>query len=232
MELIWEGVAEAFRLLWELDPGVIEIAWLTLRVTGSATLVSVILGVPIGTLLALGKLPGRRFAMSMVYTGMGLPPVVAGLVVSIIFWRSGPLGMLGLMYTPAAMVIAQGLIATPLVTGLTVAALQQLNPKLHLQLLALGASTTQLWWTLIKEARLGLLAAVMAGFGGVVSEVGAASMVGGNILHRTRVLTTATVLEVSRGHFGTAIALSVILMLLAYGVVVIMMFAQQRGKDI
>ena len=232
MELIMDGVLQAFWLLWQRDPGVLEISWLTIKITGSATMVSVIFGIPFGALLALGKLPGRRFVMSLVYTGMGFPPVVAGLVVSIIFWRSGPLGVLGLMYTPAAMIIAQGLIAVPLVAGLTVAALQQLDKKLPLQLKALGASRRQLFWTMLKEARLGLLAAVMAGFGGVVSEVGAASMVGGNILHRTRVLTTATVLEVSRGNFGMAIALSVILMLVAYGLVLVMMLAQQRGREI
>jgi len=232
MDLLLEGISEAFHLLFTLDPGVREVVWLTLKVTGTATILAVLIGIPLGTLLGLGDFWGRKVIMSLVYAGMGLPPVVAGLWVSIFFWRTGPFGALGLMYTPWAMVIAQALIAAPLVTGLTAAALQQLDPRLKLQVLALGATRSQLWWTMVKEARLGLLAAIIAGFGGVVSEVGAASMVGGNILHRTRVLTTATVLEVARGNFGTAIALSIILMLLAYGVILALMFFQQRGREV
>ena len=161
---------------------------------------------------------------------MGLPPVVVGLFVSIFLWRSGPLGTLELLYTPAAIVIAQFVIAAPIVIGLTVAAMQQLNPKLRLQFMGLGASRGQVLWLLMREARLPLLAAVMAGFGGVISEVGASMMVGGNLLGQTRVLTTATVLETGKGNFDVAIALSVILLALVFGVNYLLTWIQQRGR--
>jgi tungstate transport system permease protein len=160
---------------------------------------------------------------------MALPPVVVGLWVSIFLWRSGPLGDLHLIYTPAAIIIAQTIIAAPVVTGLTAAALQQLDPRLQLQLLGLGASRRQMIFTLWREARLPLLAALMAGFGSVISEVGASMMVGGNILHQTRVLTTATVLETGKGNFALAIALGFILLLLAYLVNLLLTWIQQRG---
>jgi tungstate transport system permease protein len=147
---------------------------------------------------------------------MGLPPVVVGLFVSILLWRSGPLGFLEILFTPAAMVIAQVIIASPIIMGLTTAAIQQLNPKLRLQFLALGASRAQIVWLLVREARLPLLAALMAGFGAVISEIGASMMVGGNIRHATRVLTTATVLETQKGNFDIAIAFSLILLLLTF----------------
>ena len=160
---------------------------------------------------------------------MALPPVVVGLWVSIFLWRSGPLGGLGLIYTPTAIVIAQTIIAAPVVTGLTASALQQLDPRLQLQLLGLGASRSQMVVALWREARLPLLAALMAGFGAVISEVGASMMVGGNIRHQTRVLTTATVLETGRGQFATAIARGFILLLLAYLVNMGLTWIQQKG---
>jgi tungstate transport system permease protein len=160
---------------------------------------------------------------------MALPPVVVGLVVSILLWRSGPLGALRLMYTPVAIVIAQTVIAAPVVTGLTVAALQQLDPRLQLQLLGLGASRLQMVLALWREARLPLLAALMAGFGSVISEVGASMMVGGNLRYHTRVLTTAIVLETSKGEFAMALALSAILLILAYLVNLALTWIQQRN---
>jgi tungstate transport system permease protein len=153
-----------------------------------------------------------------------------GLLVSLLLWRNGPLGTLGLLYTPTAMSIAQAAIATPIVAGLSVAAVQSLDPRLRLQLLALGASRVQLTWWLVREARLPLLAAVMAGFGAVISEVGAALMVGGNIKGETRVLTTATVLEVGRGNFEIAVALSIVLLLMIYGVNLTLTWIQQRNR--
>jgi tungstate transport system permease protein len=166
----------------------------------------------------------------MVNLGMGLPPVVVGLWVSLFLWRSGPLGFLHLQYTPAAMIIAQAIIAMPIVTGFTIAAVGQLNPKIRLQILALGASRLQLLLLLVREARIGLLAAVIAGFGGIISEVGASMMVGGNIYGYTRVLTTATVMEVNKGNFDVAISLSIILLILAYGVTFVLTYLQQRGR--
>ena len=228
MEMIWQGITEAIRLLFSGDPEVMEITLLSLRISGLATLISLLIGLPSGTLLALGKFPTRTFWMSLVNTGMALPPVVVGLVVSIFLWRSGPLGSLRLMYTPTAIIIAQTIIAAPVVTGLTAAALQQLDPRLEQQLLGLGATRWQVIWALWREARLPLLAALMAGFGSVISEVGASMMVGGNLRHYTRVLTTAIVLENSKGEFAIALALSFILLLLAYLVNLLLTWVQQR----
>lgn len=231
MELIWDGLVKAFEILLNLDPEVIEVCWLTLKVSGTATLISVVIGVPLGCLLALSRFPGRTFLVSLANFGMGLPPVVVGLWVSIFLWRSGPLGSMEIIYTPWGMIIAQAIIASPLVVSFTLAAVQQISPRLRLQLLALGANRRQMFWSLIKEARLGLLAAVMAGFGGVISEVGASQMVGGNIKGETRVLTTATVMEVSKGNFDIAIALSIILLILAYGVTAFLTSQQQRRSN-
>jgi tungstate transport system permease protein len=161
---------------------------------------------------------------------MGLPPVSVGLIVSILLWRSGPLGGLGLLFTPTAMIVAQAAIATPIVAGLTLAAVQALDPRLRLQLLAIGASPVQMTWWLLREARLPLIAALIAGFGAVISEVGAAMMVGGNIKGETRVLTTATVLEVGRGNFDVAVALTVVLLLLTYAVNLTLTMLQQRQR--
>ncbi len=232
MDLLFTGTKHAFWLLLSGDPEVWRITWLSLQISASATLMSLLLGIPLGTILALNQFLGRRFVISLVNTGMSLPPVVVGLFVTIFLWRSGPLGFLRLLYTPGAMVIAQVIIAAPIVTGLTLAAIQQLNPKLRLQILALGASRVQLVWLLLREARLPLLAAIMAGFGGVISEIGASMMVGGNILGHTRVLTTATVMETAKGNFDIAIALSVILLLLIFGVNAILTYTQQRQRPL
>jgi len=205
MDLILTGTKHALWLLFSGDPEVWRITFLSLQISLTATALSMLIGIPLGTFLALTEFPGRRFVLSLVNTGMSLPPVVVGLFVTIFLWRSGPLGFLRLLYTPTAMILAQVVIAAPIVTGLTVAAIQQLNPKLRLQILALGASRAQLVWLLLREARLPLLAAIMAGFGGVISEIGASMMVGGNILGHTRVLTTATVMETSKGNFDIAI---------------------------
>jgi len=184
MELILEGIYKAIALLVTLDAEVLNITLLSLKVSGSATLISLVLGLSTGTLLALAEFPGKRLLVSIVNTGMGLPPVVVGLFVTIFLWRNGPFGFLDIMYTPTAMVIAQAIIATPIVTGITLASIQNLPANLQLQILALGATRLQMVLILIKEARLPLLAGVMAGFGGVISEVGASIMVGGNILTR------------------------------------------------
>jgi tungstate transport system permease protein len=230
VELIVEGIRKAFWLLVTGDPEVMGITLLSLRVSGLATLISLAIGVAAGTLVALTRFPGRGFVVSLINTGMGLPPVVVGLFVTILLWRSGPLGFLGMLYTPGAMILAQAVIATPIVMGITLAAMQQLPKKLRLQILALGATRLQLVWILTKEARLPLLAAVMAGFGGVISEVGASIMVGGNIKGYSRVLTTATVMETSRGNFDMAIALGIILLVLAFAVNLVLTYVQQKER--
>lgn len=180
--------------------------------------------------LALRDFRGKRFLSGLLNFGMGLPPVVVGLFVSLCLWRYGPFGDLGLMYSPTAMVIAQTIIAFPIVAGLSFAAIQSLNPKLRLQLVSLGASRWQAAFLMIREARLGLMAAVIAGFGRVISEVGASMMVGGNIKGETRVLTTATVMEVGKGNFDMAIAISLVLLLGAFAVVVLLTWLQHGGK--
>jgi len=217
-------------LLIGLDREVLAITWLSLQVAGTSTGLALIVGIPLGTLIALARFPARALVISLVNTGMGLPPVVVGLFVSIFLWRSGPLGFLELLYTPTAIVIAQLVIAAPIVTGLTLAAVQQIPPQFRLQMVAIGASRAQLLWLLVREARLPMLAAVMAGFGGVVSEIGASMMVGGNIRGQTRVLTTATVMETGKGNFDVAIALSLILLAVTFLVNYLLTALQQRRR--
>jgi tungstate transport system permease protein len=212
------------------DSEIAQITLLSLQVSAIATIISLLIGLPFGTWLALGDFRGRSFILSIINTGMALPPVVVGLVVAIMLWRSGPLGSLRLIYTPIAIIIAQTIIAAPVVTGLTAAALEALDPRLRQQLLGLGASRAQMVWYLWREARLPLIAALMAGFGSVISEVGASMMVGGNIRGQTRVLTTAIVLETSKGEFGTALALSTLLLVITYLITLTLTWIQQRGR--
>ncbi|MFH1651077.1 MAG: ABC transporter permease [Chloroflexota bacterium] len=230
MDLIIQGIVNAFRLLIHGDAYVLEVTLLTLAISLSATVISLFTGIGLGTVIGLTRFHGRRFLVSLINTGMGAPPVVVGLIVSVMLWRNGPLGLFRLMYSPYAIVIAQFVISLPIITGFTMASIQQIDPKLRLQILALGASRWQLLWLLIRDTRLPLLAAVMAGFGSIISEVGAAMMVGGNIAGESRVLTTAIVLEVSKGNFAVAIALGIILMALVYFVNVILTTVQQRSK--
>ncbi len=230
MDLIIEGIIKAFQILLALDPEVLGITALSLKVSGSATFISLFIGISTGTVVALNDFPGKRLIISLINTGMSLPPVVVGLLVTIFLWRNGPLGYFEILYTPTAIIIAQTVIATPIITGISLAAMQNLPANLRLQILALGASRLQMVWILIKEARLPLLAAVMAGFGGVISEVGASIMVGGNIKGYSRVLTTATVMETGKGNFDIAIALSVILLLLAFLINAVLTHIQQRQR--
>ncbi|HZS02754.1 MAG TPA: ABC transporter permease [Chloroflexota bacterium] len=232
MDVVWSAVVQAVRLIASGDPEVLRVTALSLQVSLTATGLSLLVGVPLGTWLALARFPGRRLLLGLVNTGMGMPPVVAGLVITVLLWRSGPLGELRLLYTPTAIVVAQFVLAAPIVTGLTVAAMQQLNPRLRLQILALGATRWQLLALLVREARLPLLAAIMAGFGAVISEVGASMMVGGNIPGQTRVLTTATVLETSKGNFDLALALGLLLLVLIYAVNLTLTWVQQRERPL
>jgi tungstate transport system permease protein len=230
MDLIFEGIQTALTLIFTLDREVLAVTLLSLKISSCATLASLLIGIPAGVFLALADFPGRRLVISLVNTGMGLPPVVVGLFVTIFLWRNGPLGFLEILYTPLAMILAQSVIATPIVTGITIASIQNLPANLKLQVLALGATRLQTVWILVRESRLPLLAAVMAGFGGVISEVGASIMVGGNIKGQTRVLTTATIMETGKGNFDVAIALSLILLLLAFGVNYLLTVIQQRER--
>ena len=228
MDLLLEGIRQALALLLAGDREVWAILLLSLQVSGSATLVSLGIGIPAGAALALARFPGRSLVVSAVNSGMGLPPVVAGLFVTIVLWRSGPLGGLEILYTPAAIIVAQAVIAAPIVTGITLAAVQSVPGEFRLQLLALGASRVQMVWVVLREARLPMLAAVMAGFGGVISEIGASMMVGGNVKGQTRTLTTAMVLETGKGNFEVAIALSLLLLVLVFVVNWALTSIQQR----
>ena len=228
MDLLAAGVREALRLLVSGDAEVVAILLLSLQVSGAATLISLVLGIPAGAALALLRFPGRTLVVSAVNAGMGLPPVVVGLFVTLLLWRSGPLGAWEILYTPAAIVLAQAVIAAPIVMGITLAAVQNVPEKFRLKLLALGASRTQMVGVVLREARLPMLAAVMAGFGGIISEIGASMMVGGNIKGQTRTLTTAMVLETGKGNFEVAIALSLLLLVLVFGVNWALTAIQQR----
>ena len=212
------------------DPQVIQVALLSLGVSSIATVLSLCLGIPLGCALGLTRFTGRSFFVSLVNAGMGAPPVVVGFIVYIFLVRTGPLGFFHILYTPSAMIAAQFIIALPVVAGFTMATIQQLDPKLRLQILALGASQSQMVWLLLKEARLPLLAAILAGFGAIISEVGASMTVGGNIRGQTQIMTTAIVDYTGRGDFARAMAFSVLLMVLVYLVNYILTSIQQRGK--
>jgi tungstate transport system permease protein len=230
MDVLTDAVREAVELLLGGDRETWEIIWLSLRVSATATAIAFALGLPLGMLLAFGRFRGRGPLLALVNTGMGLPPVVVGLVVTVLLWRSGPLGDLGLLFTPSAMIIAQAAIGIPLVAALSAAGLQQVDPDFAVQMQALGASRARALWEVAVEARLPLLAAGMAAFGALISEVGAAMMVGGNIAGETRVLTTAAVLEASRGEFALAVALGLILLVVAFSVNLALTLVQQRGR--
>lgn len=229
MDFLFQGISKAFKLLSSFNREALEITWLTLKISGTATFIALLIGLPSGVGLALYRFPGRRFLISLINTGMGLPPVVVGLFVALFLWRAGPLGSLNLMYTPLAMVIAQVIIAFPLIAGLTLTAIQQVDLQIMLQARALGASSLQAIMILLKEARLAQLTAVMAGFGGAISEVGAVLMVGGNLKGQTRVLTTAIVQETRMGKFEMAIALSIILLILSFVINYFLTYWQQKG---
>lgn len=228
MDLLLPALRQALGLLLGGDPEVWSILALSLQVSGGATVLALAMGIPAGAALALARFPGRTLVVSAVNTGMGLPPVVVGLLVTILLWRSGPLGAWEILYTPLAIVLAQAVIAAPIVTGITLAAVQNVPPQFRLQLYGLGASRLQMLGMVLREARLPMLAAVMAGFGGVISEIGASLMVGGNIKGQTRTLTTAMVLETGKGHFDVALALAVLLMALVFLVSWGLTWVQQR----
>jgi tungstate transport system permease protein len=223
-----EGLRQSLGLLFGADRTTWEIVTLSLYVSGMALLLSTILGLPLGALLALRNFVGRRLLVALVYTGMGLPPVVVGLFVYLMLSRSGPLGELGWLFTPRAMIVAQTIISTPVIAGLTMAAIEGIEPALGLQLRALGASPLQVSLALLWEARVGVLVAIIAGFGAIISEVGAVMLVGGNIAGSTRVLTTAIVLETRKGEFALALALAYVLLGITFAINAAALVLQQR----
>ncbi|MEE8392537.1 MAG: ABC transporter permease [Anaerolineae bacterium] len=209
---------------------------LSLRVSSAALLFSILIGIPLGAALGLSRFAGRRLVVTLLHTGMGFPPVVVGLFVYLLLSRSGPLGQLDwpilpILFTPASMVLAQCVISFPQVAGFTMAAVMGVDPQLRQQVQALGATRWQAMLTVLTEARVGVVVSVVAGFGSIISEVGAVMMVGGNIEHRTRVLTTAIVLETRKGDFDLAIALGVILLGMAFFSNVAMLYLQGKTLD-
>jgi tungstate transport system permease protein len=227
------GLVQAFRLIIIRDPALFEIVALSIRVSGTALLFSTLIGIPLGALMGLSRFVGRRLVIALLYTGMGFPPVVVGLFVYLMLSRSGPLGQLNWplipsLFTPAAMVVAQSIISFPLVAGFTMAAVMGVDPQLRQQVQALGATRWQTTLTVLMEARIGVIVSVIAGFGSIVSEVGAVMLVGGNIEHSTRVLTTAIVLETRKGNFDLAMAIGVVLLGLSFLTNVAMLYLQGR----
>jgi tungstate transport system permease protein len=227
------GLIQAFHLIIIRDPALFEIVALSIRVSGTALLFSTLIGIPLGALLGLSRFLGRRLVIALLYTGMGFPPVVVGLFVYLMLSRSGPLGQLNWpiipsLFTPGAMVVAQCVISFPLVAGFTMAAVMGVDPQLRQQVQALGATRWQTTLTILMEARIGVIVSVIAGFGSIISEVGAVMLVGGNIEHSTRVLTTAIVLETRKGNFDLAMAIGVILLGLAFLTNVAMLYLQGR----
>jgi tungstate transport system permease protein len=228
MELIATGLAEAVRRLVTADADLVAAATASLVISGGATALAIVTGIPLGAWLGRARFRGRDLLLSLVNTGMGLPPVVVGLFVAVLVWRSGPLGQLDWYCTREAMVLAQYILAAPTVVGLTAIAIQSVDPMLPVQLRALGATGRQILTILVRETRLLLLTAAMAGFGAVISEIGASLMVGCNIKGDTRILTTAIALDTSKGEFGSAFALAFVLLLLVFGVNALTTWAQQR----
>lgn len=231
MDELTNGLVQAIQMILSGDPALYEIIWLSLRVSGSALLISSLVGVPLGAALGLSRVRARGFITALLYTGMGLPPVVVGLFVYLMLSRSGPFGVLGWLFSPPAMIVAEVIIAFPLVTGLTMTAVQGVDSSLRVQVRSLGATRLQEMWAVLREARIGVVAAIVAAFGGVISEVGAVMLVGGNIDGKTRVLTTAIVLNTRTGDFTLALALGVILLMLAFVANVAMLRLQTFSNE-
>ena len=223
------GMARAVELILFSDAGLREIVLLSFQVSGIALVLAALVGLPIGAWLGLSRFPGQGLALALVYTGMGLPPVVVGLCVYLVLSRQGPLGYLNWLFTPNAMIAAQAIIAAPLIAGFAMAAIGGVDPELRRQLMSLGATPAQSMLAVAREARAGVVVALVAGFGGIISEVGAVMLVGGNIEGATRVLTTAIVLETRQGQFDRAIALGIILLALSFAINLVVLLLQGRG---
>jgi tungstate transport system permease protein len=230
MDDLWQGFIQAFQLIFSFDPGLYDIIGLSLYVAGVSLFFSTLVGIPVGAFLGLTRFPGRRLVMALLYTGMGFPPVVIGLFIYLMFSRSGPLGTFGWLFTPKAMSVAQMIISFPMVAGFTMAATMGVNPNLRPQLRALGATDWQATLAILMEARIGVIVAIAAGFGSVISEVGAVMLTGGNIAGKTRTLTSAIILETQKGNFDLAIALGVILLLLSFLTNLVM--TRLQGRDL
>ena len=228
MDFIIEGIQKAFQLIFSLDREIFNVVLLSLRVSLTAIILASLVGIPLGFLMAVKDYWGKRLTIALVNTLLALPTVVVGLIVYSLISRRGPLGVFGLLYTPSAMIIGQFILATPIVIALTHSAVQGIDRRVRNTALTLGASEIQSAWTVIKEARYAVLAAVITGFGRVIAEVGAAMMLGGNIKGSTRVMTTAIALETAKGEFGFSIALGIILLLIAFSINILLHYFQSK----
>ena len=228
MDFIIEGIQKAFQLIFSLDREIFNIVLLSLRVSLTAIILASLVGIPLGFLMAVKDYWGKRLIVALVNTLLALPTVVVGLIVYSLISRRGPLGVFGLLYTPSAMIIGQFVLATPIVIALTHSAIQGIDRRVRNTALTLGATEIQSAWTVIKEARYAVLAAVITGFGRVIAEVGAAMMLGGNIKGSTRVMTTAIALETAKGEFGFSIALGIILLLIAFSINILLHYFQSK----
>lgn len=229
MNSIIEGFLKAFSLIYNLDQELLSIIFLSLQVSGTALMISSIIGVPAGTVIGLKKFPGRGFIITLLNTFMGLPPVVVGLFVYLLLSRSGPLGFMGLLYTPSAMVAAQTILAFPIVASLCHSAIVTVDPIIGKAAITLGATPYQKAITIVKEARYGIISGIIAGFGRVMAEVGAILIVGGNIAGYTRVMTTTIALETDKGNFELALALGIILLIISLTINIVLHVIQRKG---
>ncbi len=232
MDVIWQGLKEGFMLILSLDQELIQVTLLSLHVSLTALIIAGIIGIPAGAFLALKNFHGRRLILNITYTLMGLPPVLAGLIVFLFLSNRGPLGDFQLLFTPTAMIIAQVILGFPLVCGLTARAVMTQQQEVYDTSVMLGATRTQAILTLIRESRIGIIAALTTALGRLIAEVGAVMMVGGNIQGKTRVLTTSIVLETRMGHDSRALGIGIILLLLAFIIMLIILKLEKRSfKD-
>jgi tungstate transport system permease protein len=229
MDSIIEGFIKAFSLIYGLDRELLNIIFLSIKVSGIALFIATAAGVSAGAVVGLKNFPGRGFLISILNTFMGLPPVVVGLFVYLILSRSGPLGFMGLLYTPSAMVIAQAILAFPIVASLSHSAIISVDPVIKRASMTLGAGPYQVAATIVREARYGIMSAIIAGFGRVMAEVGAILIVGGNIAGYTRVMTTTIALETDKGNFELALALGIVLLIISLLVNFLLYAVQKKG---
>ncbi len=229
MDSIIEGLRSAFFLILNLNPELLSIIFLSLKVSGTALLIATIIGLPLGALIGLKKFTGRGFSISLLNTFMGLPPVVVGLFLYLLLSRRGPLGFMALLYSPSAMIIAQSILAFPIVAALSHSAIIKIDPLIKQASLTLGATPFQVTTAMVREARYGIMAGIIAALGRVMAEVGAILIVGGNIAGYTRVMTTTIALETDKGNFELALALGIILLLISFLINMALYVIQRKG---
>ena len=231
MNYIFEGIKHAIELIFTLDREVYGIALFSLRMASTATLFSILIGVPLGVMIAIKSFWGKRGVVTILNTLMALPTVVVGLLVFSFISRQGPLGKLGLLYTPVAIVIGEVILATPIIAALTLSATSGMDERVRKTALSLGATPFQSLLALLSEGKFGFFAAIIAGFGRVTAEIGSAMMLGGNIRNYTRTMTTAIALETAKGEFGLGISLGLILLFIAFSINILFQYFQGRGRE-